>query len=215
MTNLTTVILLLTTCLTAIAQKLPTVAVLSTGGTIASKQDPAEAAQLVVMLASKAAAADGLKQTVLESMARGLKADIAPPWSADLHKAFQSLVASAHPGLPAAALPLISRWDKGNSMAGDLTKLLEQLGRQLQDSSQPDDQRAAIATSLLGVHSLDRNILPSVAKLLGSGVSPTLQRRVIESLGATPDAAVGQYLASAYPSLTPELQELAFAIYSP
>src|SRR3982074_945448 len=40
MTNLTTVILLLTTFLTAIAQKLPTVAVLSTGGTMASKQDP-------------------------------------------------------------------------------------------------------------------------------------------------------------------------------
>ena len=40
--NLITVTLLLTTCLTAIAQKLPTVAVLSTGGTIASKQDPAK-----------------------------------------------------------------------------------------------------------------------------------------------------------------------------
>lgn len=34
--------LLLTTCLTAAAQKLPTVAVLSTGGTIASKQDPSK-----------------------------------------------------------------------------------------------------------------------------------------------------------------------------
>ena len=42
MTNLTTPILLLTTCLTVGAQKLPTVAVLSTGGTIASKQDPAK-----------------------------------------------------------------------------------------------------------------------------------------------------------------------------
>jgi L-asparaginase len=42
MTNLTTLILLLTTCLTVAAQKLPTVALLSTGGTIASKQDPAK-----------------------------------------------------------------------------------------------------------------------------------------------------------------------------
>ena len=42
MSNLTTVSLLLATCLTAVAQKLPTVAVLSTGGTIASKQDPAK-----------------------------------------------------------------------------------------------------------------------------------------------------------------------------
>src|SRR5712675_155017 len=39
MANLVHLILLMTTCLTAVAQKLPTVAVLSTGGTIASKQD--------------------------------------------------------------------------------------------------------------------------------------------------------------------------------
>jgi L-asparaginase len=38
--RLTAVALLLTACLTAVAQKLPTVALLSTGGTIASKQDP-------------------------------------------------------------------------------------------------------------------------------------------------------------------------------
>jgi hypothetical protein len=37
-----------------------------------------------------------------------------------------------------------------------------------------------------------------------------LQRRVIEALGATPDAAVGQQLAAAYPDLPPELQEVAF-----
>jgi L-asparaginase len=42
MSNLTTAGLLLATCLTVVAQKLPTVAVLSTGGTIASKQDPAK-----------------------------------------------------------------------------------------------------------------------------------------------------------------------------
>ena len=42
MTNPITAILLLTTWLTAGAQKLPTVAVLSTGGTIASKHDPSK-----------------------------------------------------------------------------------------------------------------------------------------------------------------------------
>ncbi|HLG94932.1 MAG TPA: asparaginase [Bryobacteraceae bacterium] len=42
MSNLTTAGLLLATCLSVVAQKLPTVAVLSTGGTIASKQDPSK-----------------------------------------------------------------------------------------------------------------------------------------------------------------------------
>src|SRR6266852_9634787 len=46
MTNLAALILLLTTCLTTVAQKLPTVAVLSTGGTIASKHDPAKGGYL-------------------------------------------------------------------------------------------------------------------------------------------------------------------------
>jgi len=42
MTNLAALILFLTTCLAAVAQKLPTVVVLSTGGTIASKHDSAK-----------------------------------------------------------------------------------------------------------------------------------------------------------------------------
>jgi L-asparaginase/Glu-tRNA(Gln) amidotransferase subunit D len=40
MANLLYLLLLLMTCITAMAQKLPRVALLSTGGTIASKQDP-------------------------------------------------------------------------------------------------------------------------------------------------------------------------------
>ncbi len=46
MTNPSAAILLLTTCLTAGAQKLPTVAVLSTGGTIASKHDSSKGGYL-------------------------------------------------------------------------------------------------------------------------------------------------------------------------
>ena len=49
MTNPTAAILLLATCLTAVAQKLPTVAVLATGGTIAGKHDPAKGGYLPVL----------------------------------------------------------------------------------------------------------------------------------------------------------------------
>ena len=49
MKNLTAAILLLTTCLSGVAQKLPTVAVLSTGGTIAGKQDPVKGGYVVAL----------------------------------------------------------------------------------------------------------------------------------------------------------------------
>jgi L-asparaginase/Glu-tRNA(Gln) amidotransferase subunit D len=55
MTNLAIVILLLTPCFRALTQQLPTVAVLSTGGTIASKQDPAKGGSLPATLTSPTA----------------------------------------------------------------------------------------------------------------------------------------------------------------
>ncbi|MEO8662887.1 MAG: asparaginase [Bryobacteraceae bacterium] len=82
MTNLTTVILLLTTCLAAIAQKLPTVAVLSTGGTIASKQDPAKGGYLPALsgedLVSAVPAIKRIAQIQVEQISNIPSPDITP-----------------------------------------------------------------------------------------------------------------------------------------
>ena len=82
MTNPTTVILLLTTCLLAIAQKLPTVAVLSTGGTIASKQDPAKGGYLPALsgedLVSAVPAIKKIAQIQVEQISNIPSADITP-----------------------------------------------------------------------------------------------------------------------------------------
>jgi L-asparaginase len=82
MTNLTTVALLLATCLTAIAQKLPTVAVLSTGGTIASKQDPAKGGYLPALsgedLVSAMPAIKKIAQIQVEQISNISSSDITP-----------------------------------------------------------------------------------------------------------------------------------------
>ena len=80
-TKLTTVILL-TTCFTAAAQKLPTVAVLSTGGTIASKQDPAKGGYLPALsgedLISAVPAIKKIAQIQVEQISNISSSDITP-----------------------------------------------------------------------------------------------------------------------------------------
>jgi L-asparaginase len=79
---LTTAILLLTTCHTVVAQKLPTIAVLSTGGTIASKQDPAKGGYLPALsgedLVSAVPAIKKIAQIQVEQISNISSSDITP-----------------------------------------------------------------------------------------------------------------------------------------
>ena len=178
---------------------------------IASRQDAEQAAGLIAAIAARPAAADLLKQTALESLAKDLRAAVIPSWTPALKKSFETLLASSNPALPAAALPLVGRWDKQDSL-GDLTKaLVKKLTDKLADESQSTDTRVQVATSLLGVRQMNADIVPSVGKLLGSDASSMLQRRIIEAMGGIGDPAVTAQLAGAYPKLKPELQEAAFA----
>lgn len=176
---------------------------------IAARQDADNAARLVILAATKPAAADPLKQVILEGLTRQLKQGTVPIWSPELQAAFRALAASSNPNLGIAALPLISRWDKAGSMANELKTLVQQLAGRLEDASQPDDQRARLVVSLLAVRQMNADILPAVARIPGSSSSPALQRRVLEALGALPDAEIGALLTEAFPKLPPELQEVA------
>lgn len=177
---------------------------------IGSKQDAASAGKLVVLLAAAPASADPLKEIALENLVTELKPESAPVWSAELEKAFKQLIAAETGNLSGAALPLIVRWDKKNSLGGDLKPRVERMIARLQDSHLDDAERARVATSLVGVRQLNADIIPAVAKLLGSSSSSSLQQKIIEALGGVPDASVGERLAEAYASLKPELQPIAF-----
>ncbi|MGI8967018.1 MAG: c-type cytochrome, partial [Limisphaerales bacterium] len=131
-------------------------------------------------------------------------------WSPELQKAFQTLLASKNFAVQAAALPLISRWDKNGAMASDLKTLVQQLIAKLNDANQPDEQGAQMVSSLMSVRRLNPEILPSVAKILGSSSSAELQKKVIESLGETGDADLSKFYTDAYATLPAELQSVIF-----
>ena len=59
---------------------------------LASKQDAAAAARLLVLLSGKPANADPLKEAALRQLARELKPDTVPAWSPELRQAFQALL---------------------------------------------------------------------------------------------------------------------------
>jgi putative membrane-bound dehydrogenase-like protein len=178
---------------------------------IGSRPDAADEAARLVAGLGQAGGSDELKQVALENVTRALKSDSVPAWSPELEKAFRALLAAANPALPGAALPLISRWDKNGTLAGDTKSLVSRMLSKLNDTSAGDAPRGEAVASLLAVRQMSPDILPSVAKILGSAASPDLQRRALESLGATADTAVGPLFAEAFPKLTPELQEVAFA----
>ena len=177
---------------------------------LANKQDPAQAAALVQLLAKQPASADGLKQSAVETLAAVLKADVIPAWTGDLKAALESMLQSSRPGLPGAVLPLAARWDKDGVLSAGLKPVIEKLRARLSDTSAGDDERAQVAVNLLGVRRLDPAIVGSVGALLGGPASTGLQKRVVDALGATPDAVAGAQLVAGFAKVPGELQDALF-----
>jgi len=173
--------------------------------------DSEQASAVVIAAANAPAKADALKVVIFETLAKSMKSQSAPKWSDALRTAFQSALKSSNPVVPASALPLIARWDKGGSLSADVKALVTQMLEKLNDLALSDEQRAQLATSLVGVRQLNADIVPSVAKMISSSTSPALQRRVIESLGSSADATIGAAFAELYPKLQPDAQDAVFA----
>ena len=187
------------------------VAVLATQVAKTAETDSDYAAAAVITAADAPPKANALKVTLLEGLAKSLKSEFTPRWSEPVRVAFQKLLKSDDSALTASALPLIARWDRSGSLAGEVKPLVQKLADKLNDTNQSDEQRAQVAASLLGVRQLNADIVPGVLKIVGSSASPALQKRVVESLGAAADPAIGAGLADLYPKVAGELQSVVFA----
>ena len=176
-----------------------------------AEDDPDRASAAVMAAANAPAKADALKIMTFDTLAKSLSPGIAPRWSDSVRSAFQRLLHTPNPALAAATLPLIAKWDKSGAMAGEVKPLVQQLSQKLGDTAVPDEQRAQVAASLLGVRQLNSEIVPNVTKIVGSSASPALQKQIAESLGATADPGVGASFANIYPKLDPEVQPIVFA----
>lgn len=177
---------------------------------LANKNDPAAAAQLVVLLAKAPPSTNPLKQFALESLAANLRADVVPPWNDELRNAFRSLVTANHSGLSGATLPLAARWDSASTLAADLKPVLQQLSAKLQAPGLSDDERAQTAANLAGVHKMDSSIIPSIARLLNPNSSPTVQKRALDALAQTGQTQAAREIIAAYSHLPVDLRDTAF-----
>lgn len=175
---------------------------------VAELQQSEPARELVITLAGKPASADALKAAALQALAANLPARIKPTPNAALGAAFNQLLASDQTA--GAVLPLVTRWDYAGEVGAAAKAAVTKAAARLADKSLSDDERGQIAANLLGVRVLDAGIVPTVSALVGSDARPGLQRRIIEALGTTGDAAAGQALLTALPKLDGELREAAF-----
>lgn len=177
---------------------------------LAEKQDAEEAASLVIAIVNKPATADPLKQAVLEGLAQAIRQDVRPTWSVGLQSAFERLFQSANEDLSIAALPLAIRWDTSRRLDGTVNPLLTRLLGAIKDPNHAEEQRLKIAQSLLAVRHVNDGILPGIQSVLGSNASESLQRGILEVLGALPGPKIGSAIIESYPKLNSSLQSAAF-----
>ncbi|MEA3210416.1 MAG: hypothetical protein QOE70_3473 [Chthoniobacter sp.] len=163
---------------------------------------PADAANLVIVVANSPADANALKRSILDSLA-SLKE--APPMTPELSAALTKLLAS---GASGSALPLAAKWDKTGALKGKVTELTNKLLSSFAELD-GDDARLSVAQTLIGLRGSDPRILPAVMAQLKVG-KPSFQRALIAALGETDDASVGTALAAGYGALPADVQPAAF-----
>ncbi len=172
-----------------------------------------DAAKLVISLSSKPSAADPLKSSILESLAKNVTGT--PDLTPTLIQSLAKLLAS---GASGSALPLAAKWEKSGSYGslkdGSLKPVIERLTRELFTKLETgsDDSRFAAAQGLLGLRSVVAEALPAVIKAATGSGSPALKRQLITALGATGDPTVGTMLAGSFGKLPTEAQSAAFEV---
>lgn len=171
------------------------------------KSDPASAARIVRLLASRPNAVNALKSSALESFVANLNPRVVPALDGDLKSALQTLLSSE--ATAGATLPLVARWDVRGELAEAVKPAVAKASSQLRDASLSDEVRGQNAANLVGVRRLDPSIIPAVAGLLGTEARPELQKKVISALGSIPEG--GPALVASFSRLNPELIEPAFA----
>ena len=159
---------------------------------------PANADKLITACASGDSKADAIKAAILRGIASSV--NDAPAMSPALMEALKKLL--AQPALAAATLPLVTKWDKGGALAGEVKTQLAKLDATLADNAAPIDARINAAKALIAVGGEF-----GVPALAGSDAPEALQSAIISALDE--QGAVTQLVAT-FSRLKPELRTKAF-----
>jgi putative membrane-bound dehydrogenase-like protein len=159
------------------AEKLAPFIEASMPGVLKGDQATAAAAKLIGACASPDTKADELKIAILRGIAQQVTE--APAFTPTLTDALKMLL--GQPSLAAAALPLVTKWDKAGALAGEIKTQLDKLSARLADNAAPVEARVSAARALASVGS-EGATAKVVAALAASGDSEALQSGLIDAL---------------------------------
>ncbi|HSJ02963.1 MAG TPA: ThuA domain-containing protein, partial [Verrucomicrobium sp.] len=162
--------------------------VLKVGGSEHATGPLANTSKLLEACAAAPATADALKVSILRAISNAGNLNLA--LTPELASTLKKLV--GQPSLAGATLPLIVKWDKAGSLAGEVKALVSQFSAQLADKGQSTEARINAAKALIGVGGEGRK---AVTPVLSADDSPAaLQSAIIEALGNSGD--VGALVSS-------------------
>ena len=138
---------------------------------------PANADKLIAACAAADSKADALKNTILRGIAGSVNE--APALTPALTDALKKLL--GQPSLAAAALPLVTKWDKGGVLAGEIKTQLDKLSARLADNAATVEARINAARALASIGSEDATA-KVVAALAASGDQEALQAGFVSAL---------------------------------
>jgi uncharacterized protein len=113
----------------------------------------------------------------------------------------KTLLTSSDRGVAAGALPLAATWDKGGTLAKEITKASTELMEVARDTGQSDAARADAVRALLPARGSNKFILSNVTGLLTPTASEAFAKDLISALAATGDPEAGRALVNVVSTL--------------
>lgn len=163
-----------------------------------------------VRLLAAGAKADPDAMPVVAAVLRGLVDEGAspPPFGEQLQKNLQVFL--ERPATSALVLPLIEKWDRNGEMKVEAASVAQQLIVKLNTPSLKDEERLAIAGSLVSLSRTLDQVRPALEQALTGANSENFKRDLLLLVGGSDDPKMGVLLAANIGDLSPALQAVAF-----
>lgn len=171
---------------------------------LAATLAPAEAADLVVVLASLSGE-QPLLVPLLEALSAATSSAKRPAWSPALQAALTSLLQTKS---APAALTLVAAWDTEGALKGEALGTIKTSLARLEDPTASPDERAQLVGNLIGLRSVSPEVSTALGRLFASGKTPdALRLRILQAFGADGAREYGAVFATAFAGLSPALRE--------
>jgi putative membrane-bound dehydrogenase-like protein len=141
-----------------------------------------------------------------------------PPAGDDARKALEylsALLASDHPGLAGAALPIATAWDAAPSLADARRAVAERLAATTIDANAQPTERTEAVRMLLATRRTDPALIPKFVDMLATAQPESFRRSLVAALAETGDSAAAAALAQRFPSLGATVRDAVFQALLP